>query len=81
MTRSHWWLGVLLLVAAVVGHAFLPRYEWHTQPGIGRSVRIDRWTGAVTWVMYDAGGRRWVRIDIGADLRQTREFRLESVRP
>ena len=69
MTPLHWWLGVLLLIAAVLGQALLPRYEWHTQPRVAGSVRIDRWTGAATWVQYDA--RRWTRTDLGPGLART----------
>lgn len=49
MTRTDWWLGVVLLVAALLAHAAFPRYEWtHQQGGTGSAlamIRLDRWTG------------------------------------
>lgn len=44
MTRRDWWLGIILLVAALAAHAAIPRYQWtHIQGGIWS--RADRWTG------------------------------------
>ena len=44
MQTRHWYIGVALLVAALVFHALVPRYEWRAGPQ-ARLVRIDRWTG------------------------------------
>jgi hypothetical protein len=44
MTRRDWWLGVALVVAAVLLYALVPRYEWRDAGGVPR-IRIDRWTG------------------------------------
>jgi hypothetical protein len=44
MTRRDWWLGVSLLVAAIMLHALVPRYEWqHIEGAV--FMRVDRWTG------------------------------------
>lgn len=53
MTRRDWWMGILVLVAAIVAHAAMNRYSWHLYdlkgPGDTRVLlRIDRFTGAVT---------------------------------
>jgi hypothetical protein len=54
MTRLDWWLGILLLVSAIVAHAAMNRYSWHLYSvgGQGQNaralVKIDRFTGAVT---------------------------------
>ena len=47
MTRRDWWLGVLVVVVALLVHAGLPRYEWRTSAeNVVVAIRIDRWTGA-----------------------------------
>ena len=50
MTRRDWWFGIVLLAAALVGHALLPRYQTHTigTERYGFVVTQDRWTGTVT---------------------------------
>jgi len=54
MARRDWWIGILVLVAAIVAHAAMNRYSWHlyTIEGQGQNarvlLRIDRFTGAVT---------------------------------
>ena len=53
VTRSDWWLGIVLVCTAIIAHALLPRYGWRDP---GRSpvdyVRIDRWTGAAQWGQF-----------------------------
>jgi hypothetical protein len=55
MTRRDWWVGILMLVAAIVAHAAMSRYSWHlyTIEGQGQNaralLRIDRFTGTVTY--------------------------------
>ncbi len=44
VTRRDWWLGVALVVGAILVHAAWPRYDWRHIAG-GVFVRIDRWTG------------------------------------
>jgi hypothetical protein len=44
MTRRDWWLGVALILVALVGHAVFPRYDVRYIDGAGM-VRIDTWTG------------------------------------
>lgn len=34
MRRTDWWVGVLLIVLALLVHPLLPRYEYH-HPGLG----------------------------------------------
>jgi hypothetical protein len=69
MTRLDWWIGILVVSAAITFHALLPRYELVPKKGvIARPLpnvelttdvfRFDRWTGAV-----EAGtilGDHWV---------------------
>ena len=55
MTRRDWWLGVALIVAAIVLHALVPRYEWRDAGG-APIVRIDRWTGAAQMGLFGNGG-------------------------
>lgn len=57
MTRRDWWIGIGLIVVALVLHAALPRYDWR-QTG-AQFIRIDRWAGrAERGYFYDARG--WV---------------------
>lgn len=55
MTRRDWWIGILVLVAAIVAHAAMNRYSWHLYDidGQGQNaralLRIDRFTGTVTY--------------------------------
>ena len=50
MTRRDFWLGVVVIVAAILTHTAFPRYEWRqstiktTTPAM---IRIDQWFG--TW--------------------------------
>ena len=54
MTRRDWWIGILVLVAALAAHAAMNRYSWHLYDveGQGQNARallkIDRFTGAIT---------------------------------
>lgn len=57
MTRRDWWLGVALLVAAILAHAAFPRYEWRGAFGVP-TMRIDRWTGG--WEVGHNVDGRWV---------------------
>ncbi len=64
MTRLDWWLGVLLIVVALLVHALVPRYEWQTPAeSVAVAIRIDRWTGAAEWGSFRATSnsrhRRW----------------------
>jgi hypothetical protein len=48
VSKTSYWLGVLVLALALLAHAALPRYE--VQPVPGRplnALRTDRWTGDV----------------------------------
>jgi hypothetical protein len=54
MTRADWWLGVVLLLAAIVLHAALPHYEWMltgNPQGQQIMIKMDRWTGE-SYVTY-----------------------------
>lgn len=44
MTRRDCWIGIALVITALLGHAAFPRYEWHHVGGF-IFVRIDRWNG------------------------------------
>jgi hypothetical protein len=46
LTRRDWYIGVVLVMLAVLLHAMVPRYEWRAvadQPT--RMIRVDRWSG------------------------------------
>lgn len=56
MTPRHWWLGVSAIVAALVFHALVPRYEIRDmsgRAGIAFYTRVDRWTGRATLERMD----------------------------
>lgn len=54
ITRRDWWIGVGLIVLALLAHALLPRYEWRTPTERAAQAhvltRVDRWTGQVVYV-------------------------------
>ena len=58
LTRIEWLL--VVIVAAILAHAALPRYEWHVpsalNPRIG--IRADRWTGRAQYGSF-AGDGAW----------------------
>ncbi len=59
MTRRDWWLGMLLLVAAILVHAAVPRYDAHMDGTM--LVRVNRWTGAIhLWGPATKG--QWVAV-------------------
>ena len=46
ISRLEWWIGVVLVVLAILAHALVPRYDYqHDGPGSIAWVRVDRWTG------------------------------------
>lgn len=53
ITRRDWWIGVWMVVLALLAHAiipqFFPRYEYQHIGGLG-GTRIDRWTGRAEFV-------------------------------
>jgi len=57
LTRRDWWLGIGTVVAAILFHALMPRYEWRNI-GPLPVVRVDRWTGAAIRGHFEAG--RWM---------------------
>jgi hypothetical protein len=57
MTKPDWWIGIGLVVAAIVVHGLVPRYEWRIVQG-APMIRIDRWTGSAQVGGFDTG--RWV---------------------
>ena len=54
LTRRDWWMGITIVVAAIVFHAVWPRHDWRHVTG-NVFVRIDRWTGraSLTRVVAD----------------------------
>ena len=48
MRRRDWWIGVGLVVAGLVLHAFYPRYEWRHTAAPSQMIRVDTWTGEAT---------------------------------
>jgi len=61
MTKRDWWIGIALVVAALLAHAALPRYEWRETLAGRPGVRIDRWTGRAVWGVFADEGR-WISI-------------------
>ena len=56
VTRRDWWIGVWVIVLALLAHAiipqYLPRYEYqYLREAAG--VRIDRWVGRAEFVFLD----------------------------
>lgn len=45
MTRLDWWIGVVLVVFALLAHAMLPRYQVINIFEGRVPARFDRWTG------------------------------------
>ena len=46
VTRLDWWIGVVLVVLAILAHELVPRYEYqHESSGSIYWLRVDRWTG------------------------------------
>ena len=44
ISRRDWWIGIVLVVLAILVHALGPRYEYQ-QVGDVYWIRVDRWTG------------------------------------
>lgn len=60
MTRRDWWLGVACIVAALILHALVPRYEWRHIDGSAWG-RVDRWSGELRGTFQQTTeGIRWV---------------------
>jgi hypothetical protein len=66
MTRRDWWLGVTVVVLAILVHAALPRYTWTHVVG-GFIMRTDRWSGSASvgtmtsgyWVPMQLVNGKW----------------------
>jgi hypothetical protein len=76
MTKRDWWIGIAVVVAALLAHAALPRYEWRETLAGRSAVRIDRWTGRAVWGVFADEGR-WISIpdlrDAGREERHGRK--------
>ena len=59
MTRRDWWIGIAVVVVAILVHALIPRYEWRDWRG-APLVRVDRWTGTAVMGAYRGPDRNWV---------------------
>ena len=59
-TKDVWTYALLVVIAAaLVLHAFVPRYDWRTSEDTG-SISIvvyDKWTGRFQRGVYDADGK------------------------
>lgn len=55
MTSRAWWTGIGLLVATILAHALVPRYDWRPLAGV-YWVRVDRWTGTATYGRFEPSG-------------------------
>jgi hypothetical protein len=57
MTRRDWWIGIMLIVVALLLHAAVPRYEWRQLGTGGTWSRADRWSGALElWALRPGQG-------------------------
>lgn len=59
LARRDWWLGVVVLCAAISLLAIYPRYEWRTTNHPLIAIRVDRWTGASVAGRYDTLDGSW----------------------
>lgn len=63
VTPRQFWIGITLLIVAVLAHAAFPRYDWRQDreaPVVW--TRIDRWTGTLQLGAIQPGGR-WMAAD------------------
>lgn len=74
MTRRDWWIGIGLVVVALLLHAALPRYEWENR-GNGGWARVDRWTGDLRLAGVQNG--EWWEQDI-SEIRETQARQREA---
>jgi len=60
ISKRDWWLGVILIVFALLVHAtvprYFPRYEFRQSQGL-IWMSIDRWTGSAEMVRLRPGER------------------------
>ena len=57
ISRRDWWIGIVLVVLAILVHALVPRYEYqHDGPGSIAWVRVDRWTGRALFTTLTTDG-------------------------
>ena len=56
ISRREWWIGVVLVVLAILVHALVPRYEYQHDPGSIAWVRVDRWTGRALVITLTTDG-------------------------
>lgn len=61
MNPRHWWLGITMILLALLAHAALPRYEWRAvAEHPTQLVRVDRWTGQAQLGQMTSAG--WVAL-------------------
>jgi hypothetical protein len=57
MNARQFWLGIAVIVVAILAHAAFPRYEWRQVPEFPAAwTRIDRWTGSLQLGAIQPGG-------------------------
>ena len=56
MRPRHFWIGIALLVFALIAHAAIPRYEFRHVPESRYWVRTDRWTGSAVIGQFGPSG-------------------------
>ena len=79
MPRRDWWLGVLVLAAALVFYAVFPRYDFHGPSTDGLLMwRVDRWTGSGEWSLMGNNSAPWA--ERGRELANEAESLLEERR-
>jgi len=60
LTTRAWWLGVGLVTVAILLHASLPRYDWHSISGRpDLMIRVDRWMGRAQWGVMNPETGDW----------------------
>jgi len=56
ITRRDWWIGVTLIVLALLVHGLVPRYDFRQFRDTTSWTRIDRWTGSAALFVVDRDG-------------------------
>ena len=62
ISRRDWWIGVVLVVLAILVHALVPRYEYQ-QVGSVLWIRVDLWTGRAQAATVTADGMQLREVD------------------
>ena len=57
ISRREWWIGIVLVMLAILVHALVPRYEYQrVGPSGAVWIRVDLWTGRAQVAALTADG-------------------------